>query len=579
MNWLKSKKIPILALIIAFLLTIFIWHNLLTGGNNIVFVFIFVAIYIAIKNVFNIVNKRSGIISGIIATLFAIVEIIGKSINYDYTLNNILDKWLIINVLGYFFIAWITIIYIFNFFENHKFKIYENLEICKNKLFSNNKFLFLLCFMLIFLAWVPYLLYYYPGILSSDSISQVEQVLGKDALSDHHPILHTAIIGIFVKFGLLISNNINFAIAIYSIVSMVIMALFCTIVLSYLKKKNAPFITIVISLLFYMFYPINGIYSITMWKDIFFSGIMPIFIIQYIELILNTENFFAKKKNIVIFVLITLFMIYIRHNGFYVFILSIPFVFILLRKYWKKLLPMVASVLILNIAINFVIYDVLKVSKISVVEMLSVPTQQIARVEKEHREELDEQIIDEINKFFKVENIGDYYNPTLSDPVKWSMNDEYFKDNKLEFINLWMNLLFKYPKEYIEAFISNSYGYYYVEAKNWTAIRNSGENELGIYNNSIINIPILDNLISMTETRNVPLISSIFSIGACFWLIIICLGYKIYKKKYKYILVYLPIFILWLTLIASPVFCEFRYAYPMFLTLPIYISMNFKNKE
>ena len=71
----------------------------------------------------------------------------------------------------------------------------------------------------------------------------------------------------------------------------------------------------------------------------------------------------------------------------------------------------------------------------------------------------------------------------------------------------------------------------------------------------------------------------LFSVGFIFWVIIVCLGYKIYKKEYKYILVYLPIGILWLTLIASPVFCEFRYAYPLFTTLPLLISLNFTKKE
>ena len=47
-----------------------------------------------------------------------------------------------------------------------------------------------------------------------------------------------------------------------------------------------------------------------------------------------------------------------------------------------------------------------------------------------------------------------------------------------------------------------------------------------------------------------------------------------YKKEYKYILLYLPIFVLWLTCIASPVFCEYRYAYPIFTSILLYISLN-----
>ena len=82
-----------------------------------------------------------------------------------------------------------------------------------------------------------------------------------------------------------------------------------------------------------MFYPVNGMYSITMWKDILFSGIMPLFIIQNIELIFNTDEFLAKKRNMVGYVLISIFTMILRHNGLYVVVLSLPFIFIVLRKH------------------------------------------------------------------------------------------------------------------------------------------------------------------------------------------------------------------------------------------------------
>ena len=97
---------------------------------------------------------------------------------------------------------------------------------------------------------------------------------------------------------------------------------------------------------------------------------------------------------------------------------------------------------------------------------------------------------------------------------------------------------------------------------------------MGIERQSKINGKIVEEIDSYIDKREIPLISMMFSVGFAFWIIVICLGYKIYQKEYKYILIYLPIFILWLTCIASPVFCEFRYAYPMFTTLGLYISWN-----
>ena len=152
-------------------------------------------------------------------------------------------------------------------------------------------------------------------------------------LKDHHPITHTAIIGIFVNLGLKLSGNINTGIALYSIFSMLTMATFAAFVLKYLRKKKVPAFVQLITLLFYMFYPVNGMYSITMWKDILFSGIMPLFIIQNIELIFNTDEFLAKKRNMVGYVLISIFTMILRHNGLYVVVLSLPFIFIVCLLY------------------------------------------------------------------------------------------------------------------------------------------------------------------------------------------------------------------------------------------------------
>ena len=70
-----------------------------------------------------------------------------------------------------------------------------------------------------------------------------------------------------------------------------------------------------------------------------------------------------------------------------------------------------------------------------------------------------------------------------------------------------------------------------------------------------------------------------FSIGFAFWIVLFLLCYCIYKKNYKYILIFVPILALWLTNLASPVCGEFRYMYSLFTCLPIYFSVIYINKE
>lgn len=573
---MKIRKNVILT-IISLIMVIFIWHNFRVTGNNIIFIFLFIACFVVLNKVFSIDNKRAKNVARIIACIYAIVQIICTSINIDFTFNNIINKWLIVNFLGYYIIAWSLIVYLYNLFDNKQFKIFNKLN--NIKIMNEPIKLFIIIFLLIIISWIPYFLRYYPGIVTSDSYSQIEQTLGILPLSNHHPIAHTAIIGLFVNSGIMLTNNINVGIALYSIASMIIMSIFDTCVLIYLRKKNVPLVCQIIVLLYYMLYPVNAMYSITMWKDIFFSGILPIFIIFNIELIFNTNKFLSKKKNIIFYVLIAICTILLRHNGLYVVILTLPFIFIVLKKSWKKILPMFLSIIVIYEMTNIIFYNIMKIEKGSVVEMLSIPVQQIARVEKNHRDELSQDMKNSISKFFKNEKIGDLYNPILSDPVKWNINEEYFNNNKVEFIKLWLNVFFKYPKDCMESFISNSYGYYYPEAFSGVVSRATMDHNMGIEQQPIIKGKLVEIVDSIIDKRDIPLVSMAFSIGFAFWLLIVCLGYQVYRKQYKYILIYIPVVVLWLTCIASPVYCEFRYAYPIFTTLPIFISLNFCKKD
>ena len=189
--------------------------------------------------------------------------------------------------------------------------------------------------------------------------------------------------------------------------------------------------------------------------------------------------------------------------------------------------------------------------------------------------EVVEKTIEKINKYFIIENVWEYYNPILSDPVKYNFNNEYFSENKSEFISIWLKLFVKYPKDYIEAFISNSYGYYYPEVRNSVVSRVTMDHNMEIKQTPLIEGKWVEQIDGLIDARGIPVFGFVFSIGAGVLLTVIALSYTIYKKKYKYLLVYLPTFILWLTLIASPAYCEYRYAYPIFLALPVYLGMNF----
>lgn len=66
------------------------------------------------------------------------------------------------------------------------------------------------------LFWMFYFLYQYPGIMTPDSINQLEQVLHVIPYSNHHPWVHTLLISVFYHLGYLLTGNMVTAMSFYT---------------------------------------------------------------------------------------------------------------------------------------------------------------------------------------------------------------------------------------------------------------------------------------------------------------------------------------------------------------------------
>lgn len=526
-------------------------------------------------------NKRLKICAIIVACLFATIEIIGYSINTYLDLSSTIGTGRIIikNLLkwfGYATFFYGVIVLIFHFLDNTLQKVKK--EETSFSFFTDNKKSFFICMAVIFLAWLPYLLRYFPGNATSDSVSQMLQALGITKLNNHHPIAHTGVIFIGMCIGRILENY-NIGIAVYSVIQMLLMSAIFSYAIYYMAKKKIPLVFRVVALLFFACYPINALYSITMWKDVIFSGLVLLVVISIVEIITNQEEFFQRKSNKICFTVILILMLVFRSNGVYVAILTMPFLIIVAKKYYKQLLIMFFVVLAVYGIFKGPFFAIFDIKGAPTREALSIPLQQFARMLKV-REDMSEEDKEAIYHFLPIENEQNLYIPTLSDPIKAKFNEKYFKDHKLEFIGLWVKLVVKYPVEAIESFLCNSYGYWYPETKNWVVAREIYQGKIDgdkdvpitIYQKPFIKGEMVTKMDSLIEKRNIPVVSMLFSIGFAFWIMIVVFVYFIYQKRYKILVSFIPIWVLWLTCIASPVYCEYRYIYSLFICLPILIA-------
>lgn len=553
------------------------------AGNSILYVVFFILIYGLLKKVSKIKNNRLKICCIVISILFATFEVIGNSINAYLNLSGILESSItiiksIIKYLEYTILLYGIISNIYILLEEKEFKD-ENW-----KWFGSNKRSLFLTWGIILIAWIPYFLNYYPGVITADSMGQICQSLGINGLTNHHPVFHTLLISIPMNIGKLIENY-NIGIAIYSLGQMIITSGIFAFTIYYMAKRKIDIRFRILTILFYAFYPINALYSITMWKDIPFAGVMLIFTIMMTEIAINKEHFMKSKIKNILLIISMLLVILFRNNGIYVILLTIPFLFIFNKNDYKKLLVISAIVLVTYAIWKGPVFNLLNVQPGSAREALSIPLQQFARISKNHSDTLTDDERWRIYNYLPIDNLAEVYTPQISDPVKDHFSNEAFAKDKIGLIKLYFKLAIKYPRATVESFLCGNYGYWYPEAIHWVVGRevfeSTQEKEMALQlkNTPIMYSQSLEKFDSLIDRRDLPLNSMLYSIGFTFWIVITMFMYVIYKKKYNLIIIYIPLIILWLTTIASPVFGEFRYIYSMFTCLPALMGINFIEKN
>ena len=559
-----------------------------TSVDEILLMSFFLILFIALKQIVELKDKRTIIVSAIVAVIFAGLEVVGYSIsNYNSLAGVIGSKEILLKAvlkfIGYAIAFYTIIIYVYTKVLP-RIKLKEDSKI--RKYFTDNKRSLFVIALILFIAYLPHFLYNFPGMYTVDSVSEMEYGLSNaTSFKNHHPVFHIFIIYGCISLGKLLGGA-YIGIAIYSILQMVFVSFSFSYVLKYMAKKNVNIVFRILTLIFFIIYPSFGPYSITMWKDVPFGIILVLFTIQVIEMVTNKE-YFKKKRNIVSFIIISIFTILFRNNGLYVVLITLATLLIFLRGNRKKVALMLLVVILFNILWKGPIFKLLNVTDGPIREMMSIPVQQIARTVKYRRSELTEEEKTKIQKYIDMdlEEMSESYYPLISDNIKDHFNNEEFNNNKLDFISLWISLFFKYPVEYIEAFLDNSYGYWYPQANNgiiptWYNYDES-KNILQYEKKPVLNLKFLDEYYGDLNNRDIPIISMGISIGFVFWMMILFIGYIVYTKKYKLMLTYIPIFSLWLTTIASPVYCEYRYIFGMFTCIPLLtiLTISIANRE
>ena len=547
------------------------------SGNSILWLCIFFMLWMLFYRAAAVKTFRIHRYALITAAFFSWLYIIGFSINKYASLIAVTGSRIALmkSIIAFTGIALVFYALLAIFFAKVIDYDFDDAKLGNISLLNSDRKAFIRRGAVIFMCWLPYLIVYLPGFLPRDTTGQLAQAMGDSPLSGQHPIFMTALIGIFIRIGMLLGSA-NLGMLLYSLFQMIVVAAAFSYILQSLAKQNIHIYVRIVTLLYFMLYPVHAFFSFTMWKDTLFSVAFMLVTLKIMQMISNPDEFFIQNKNGFVFGLLCGALYLMRNNGFYILLILFPVLLISLRRYWQKILASFGIFAAFFVAIQIINIS-LNVEKGPIGEALSLPLQQITYTAIKRGAELSDSDKALIAAILPFDQLPRLYNPMISDPIKGALDEAAFHSERGAYVSLWLRLFRKHPGAYFEAFLYHTHGYWYPDIDYWIVAREMWPNDYGIHDFRLAP-KFVENVFSGVFVMRVfPAVSMLISIGFSVWVTIIMALVLLLKRKYKMILGFFPVFLLWLTCITSPVSGMFRYIYGLFLVLPLLFYIAFQN--
>ncbi len=441
----------------------------------------------------------------------------------------------------------------------------------------------LLWWVLLSAAFLPWFLHFYPGNLTQDSEDMILQALGMRPLNDHHSVLVTLALRAVMTPIVHLTGSAGAGVSAFLCLQMLSVAFIFALNFEWIRGYVRPVFLRVLFFLWFAAYPINPMYSITLWKDVPFSLCFLCLMLCVNALAQDAAAYFGSRRKLFRLFLALLLLPILRHNGIAVTLAVSVYIAAAFKPFRRKASVICGSALLLAVLWNQILLPALHVDPVSPGLGLSVFHQQIARTIAGHTDELSEEETASLTACYDIDDIWTRYNPIISDSVKKHFVDEVYEKDPAAFLKGWARLGLRYPLDYIEAFLHNNYGYWFPDPKERLPYAHDIyviESVEGLRPSPVLEFPLISRIYRLyaDQIEKASPVSLLFSPGICCWLWFLCGIWSLYRKNRKLIL-FIPGLTLWLTVLISPVFNEIRYVYGLFIALPLVLASSLTSRR
>lgn len=443
---------------------------------------------------------------------------------------------------------------------------------------------------LIILCYLPVLLSQWPGNFVYDAADEMRDYINfleEHSISNHHTIVHPLLMGSCYSLGGKLFGSVSVGFGIYTTIQMLAVTAALAYLLWYFRIRKVPAVFRICAFLAAAFFPVYKWFSITATKDVLCGAFALIFAVGMMRLFYDKEKlrWYGYAGIVISGILSCLF----RNNMIYAIVVG-GALLVVFQKKWRArlvLLALIAGIFIGQKASTKILFKAVNAyAPDTYRESMSVPLQCLARVSSYRKDELPDDLYEEITMYIPEYKLESGYSPFISDDIKASANETLLKNNKTNFIKLWVKVGLKFPDEYAESILSNTMAYWYpinlarciiMDFASYHKLIENGEQ---IAKHSFmpqwVN-DIYDYYYYWGNYRNTPILGYIFRPVLYIWTLIFGAVYSIYKKDWKKLSVFVIPAMYFGTCILGPV-VALRYIFPIIAIMPIFAMVLLEKK-
>ena len=443
---------------------------------------------------------------------------------------------------------------------------------------------FLIVWAIIFASFIPLFLGAWPGNFVFDAKYQMQNVITGD-YKTHHPLIHTLLMGKAYEFGVS-HGNAAWGYQFYTLLQMLILSSAFAYLLLYFYRKRVPKCIRIVTLLWFTLFPMHALFAISATKDVLCATFFLYFMIFLVQFLFDGEKvspaFYVKMA--ISGILLSLF----RNNALYA-VMAAGIFLLVFCKGWKKKRTILILYCIIFLGTKLVNHGLIEYTdaeeSAKYRESFSVPLQCLARVCSYRREDVPQEIYDEVLFYIREDEIPNY-TPYLSDAVKNNANEYNLEHNTLNFFKLWVKTGVLFPDEYVESVVTNTMGYWYplnqgiyasADISLYHTLIGMGE-EIKKKSYFPLASALYEKLFWTNDYHYVPILGYLFRNALYFWMTIFYMLWGAYKKQRRALLVgCLPLVYLG-TCLLGPM-SALRYIYSLVVCVPLLVYIVISSKK